>query len=96
METRHTASAVCGNLTPASITCFGPSLMVSSGLGYFTEWSCFKEGRRPKPFVCSVISHFTNMRSSCCGSAGTNPTRIHEDAGWIPGFTQWVKDLALP
>ena len=38
----------------------------------------------------------TDLRSSCCGSAVTKLTSIHEDAGLIPGLDRWVKDLALP
>ena len=34
-------------------------------------------------------------RCSYSGSAVTNPTRIHEDTGSIPGPAQWVKGLAL-
>ena len=33
--------------------------------------------------------------SSCCGSVVTNLPGIHEDAGWIPGLTQGVKDPAF-
>ena len=35
-------------------------------------------------------------RSSRCGSAVRNPTRIPEDTGSIPSPDHWIKDLVLP
>ena len=35
------------------------------------------------------------MQSSHCGTVEMNPNSIQENAGLIPGFAQWVGDLAL-
>ena len=43
--------------------------------------------------ICPVIA-IAFLKS--CGSAITNLTRIHEDAGLVPGLARWVKEPVLP
>ena len=54
-----------------------------------------------KFFIISILKKQTHILKSKSlefplGSAVTNPTRIHEDAGLIPDLAQGVKDLVLP
>ena len=41
------------------------------------------------------VSENIKYRSSLHGAAETNPTRVHDVVGSIPGLTQWVQDPAL-
>ena len=56
----------------------------------------FSATTRPRRVDLSKVESGV-FRSSCCGTAETNLTSIHEDASSIPpGVIQCVKDLVLP
>ena len=38
-----------------------------------------------------MLHLYYNTWSSLCGSTVNKPTRIHKDAGSIPGLVQWVE-----
>ena len=72
---------------------------ISSCLRIKVYQRILREGRNPgvifscdtlKPIVKGIRGN--KFGSSHCGSAVTNLTSIHEDAGSNPGLAQWVKD----
>ena len=47
-------------------------------------------------FIINAMSKQLQQGVPVVAQRLTNPTSIHEDAGTVPGLTQWVKDPALP
>ena len=59
----------------------GPSVSEETKPSQEVTFSSFRKQSRGVPLAAQQL---------------TNPTRICEDAGLIPGLAQWVKDPALP
>ena len=69
------------SLELAALLCWQRAFCSSSWLFWMSDCTV---GKCPFPGVPAVAQWVKNL------------TRIHEDAGLIPGLAQWVRDLALP
>ena len=69
-------------------------------LGHFGDQDGWSHGQprqvNPRNLVARDPPKLVRFESSPYGSAGKNPTDIHEDSGLVLGLTQWVKDPPLP
>ena len=56
---------------------------------------CLASGNKDQPWAPDIVCESRKSGSPRCGEAETNPAGLDEDAGSIPGLTQWVADLVL-